>query len=425
MIKRMVMLTATLALLLISPSHSDTQKLMENALRVFVDCFSCDLDYIRENIPYVHYLRDWTEAEVHILITTRQTGSGGREYTLTFIGKKRFQNINDTLTYISRNDATKDEIRKGLVNKLKLGLMRYVAHTPVADFLSIRYLKKVTTAQQIDRWKNWIFSLRLNLFSNGEKMTRSISGFGNISAKKITLDWKILFQIYGNYNERVFRYPGARLTSISRGHGIRCSIVRSLTDHWSLGFFANYFRSSYRNIRWQVFGSPVLEFNVFPYSETTRRTLTISYALEPQAVTYVEETIFNKVREFLWKQSVLVGMSLQQPWGRLTLSVLGSQYLHDYSKHRLVLFSSASWRVFKGLSVNIFGQYSRIRDQLSLPRAGATPEEVLLRRKELATTYNYFLSFGISYAFGSLFSNVVNTRLDDRLDGDYSIRIRM
>ncbi|NOX37143.1 MAG: hypothetical protein GXO78_06350 [Calditrichaeota bacterium] len=425
MVKHIVMLTATLALLLISPSHSDTHQLMEKALRVFIDCPSCDLDYIRENIPYVHYLRDWTEAEVHILVTIRETGSGGREYTLTFIGKQRFRNLNDTLTYISSNDATDDEIRKGLVHKLKLGLMRYVAHTPVADFLTIQYLKKVTTAQQIDRWKNWIFSIRLNVFSNGEKLTRFTSSFGNISAKKITLDWKIIFQIYGNYNESTFRYPGTRLTSISRSHGIRSSIVRSLTDHWSLGFFVNYFSSSYRNIRWQIYGSPALEFNVFPYSESTRRSLTISYAMEPQAVAYVEETIFNKVQEFLWKQSLMVGVSFQQPWGRLAISVLGSQYLHDLSKNRVVLFSSASWRIFKGFSVNIFGQYSRIRDQLSLPRLGATPEEVLLRRKELETTYSYFLSFGISYAFGSLFSNVVNTRFDDRLNGGYSIQVSL
>jgi hypothetical protein len=54
--------------------------------------------------------------------------------------------------------------------------------------------------------------------------------------------------------------------------------------------------------------------------------------------------------------------------------------------------------------------YSRIRDQLSLMRGDATLEEILLRRKEISTTYRYFISVGLSYTFGSTRSKVVNPR---------------
>jgi hypothetical protein len=53
-----------------------------------------------------------------------------------------------------------------------------------------------------------------------------------------------------------------------------------------------------------------------------------------------------------------------------------------------------------------------IHDQLFLPKAGASEQEVLLRRRQLATSYSYFTFFGISYTFGSKFANIVNPRFE-------------
>jgi hypothetical protein len=69
-----------------------------------------------------------------------------------------------------------------------------------------------------------------------------------------------------------------------------------------------------------------------------------------------------------------------------------------------------SFRLFKGLSMNFWGSYESIHDQLSLPVGDLTLDEILLRRKELATGYDYSLSVGFSYTFGSVYSNVVNPR---------------
>jgi hypothetical protein len=56
------------------------------------------------------------------------------------------------------------------------------------------------------------------------------------------------------------------------------------------------------------------------------------------------------------------------------------------------------------------GGWSRIRDQIYLRAGEATDEEILLRRRQLATGYRYRFSAGLSYTFGSIFNNVVNTR---------------
>ncbi|MFA9453938.1 MAG: hypothetical protein ACERK6_08490, partial [Candidatus Aminicenantaceae bacterium] len=57
-------------------------------------------------------------------------------------------------------------------------------------------------------------------------------------------------------------------------------------------------------------------------------------------------------------------------------------------------------------------RYERIHDQLALPIGDASIDEVLLRRRELATDYDYSLSVGFRFTFGSVYSNVVNPRFE-------------
>jgi hypothetical protein len=52
-----------------------------------------------------------------------------------------------------------------------------------------------------------------------------------------------------------------------------------------------------------------------------------------------------------------------------------------------------------------------VRDQLSLAKAVASDAEILLRLRQLATSYTYGGSLSLSYTFGSLFNNVVNPRM--------------
>ena len=105
---------------------------------------------------------------------------------------------------------------------------------------------------------------------------------------------------------------------------------------------------------------------------------------------------------------------MRQPWGSLEAGVEWSQYLHDRSKYRVEFDGEISLQIVRGLSLDLEGFASRNRDQLSLPRRGATPEEVLLQLRELQSGYEVRVSFGVSYSFGSLFNNVVNPRFGNR-----------
>ena len=62
------------------------------------------------------------------------------------------------------------------------------------------------------------------------------------------------------------------------------------------------------------------------------------------------------------------------------------------------------------------GWYERLRDQLYLPAGEATEEEILLRRRQLATGFQYFASMGLSYTIGSRFRTVVNSRFPNAVN---------
>jgi hypothetical protein len=125
---------------------------------------------------------------------------------------------------------------------------------------------------------------------------------------------------------------------------------------------------------------------------------------------YREETIYDKSREGLWGENISATLELKEKWGTISNAFEASHYFKDFSKNRLQLYSELSLRLFKGLSLSLYGNYSRIHDQISLPKGEATLDQVLLRRTQLATSYSYYGSIGLSYTFGSMFSKVVNPR---------------
>ena len=187
-------------------------------------------------------------------------------------------------------------------------------------------------------------------------------------------------------------------------------LVKSLTPQWSLGARAEIGSDNRRNedLRW--FFAPGVEYNFVPYSESSRRAFTLQALMNIRHWDYVEETVYSALAETRFAASSTAPMNQGQPWGRASISITGSQYLHDQNFYQLSAFSSLSGRLSRGFSVNMSGSYARIHDQLFLPAGDATFEEKLLRQKQLATSYDYFVVFGFSYQFGSIFNNVVNPR---------------
>jgi len=389
------------------------------ALYVFLDCqtFHCDFDHFRREIPYVNWMRDRQDAQVHILGTSQETGGGGEEHTLTFIGLGEFQGRVDTLVYVSSNTDTDTETRDALVQTVKLGLVPFIAATPLAQGLRITYEAPgagpptVTAAE--DPWNLWVFETSVNAFLNGESEYRYLYGYGSIEANRTAEDLKLDFAVSGSYNRTETDVPELDTTYVAeqQRYAFTGLVAWSLSAHWSAGARASVAKYTYHNQDLALLAGPAVEYDIFPYDESTRRQVTLEYRLGVAAYDYTEVTVYDETSEVRPIHNAVASAEIQQPWGTIDFSLEALQYLHDLSKHRIDLFGGMTLRIFRGLDFRLSGSVARVKDQLYLSGQGLTPEERLLRVRAFATDYYYYASIGLRYRFGSKFANVVNPRM--------------
>jgi len=390
------------------------------AVRVFIDCRGgCDGTYIRTELNFVDHVTDREVADVHVLITARGAGGGGMLYTLSFIGLGRFEAIQDSSTYLTTQDDSDDDVRSGLVRVIKVGLIRYVALTPLRDAMEVTYRpprdKKRLTAQAArDPWNFWVYRLRGNGDTAGEESVNSIRLSVSANASRVTEAWKTGFSAGLNYRRTHYAFDEGDeddYDSISRDSAASALVVKSLGAHWGAGARVSTSTSTYVNQARVFRAAPAIEYNYFPYSETTRRQLTFRYSVGVNDFKYRELTIYQKMEETVASQSLVVNLDMRQPWGQLGVQAEASQYVPDFEKYRMGLEGYMEVRLFKGFSLNVGADTSSIRDQIYLPAEDATTEEILLRQRQVATAYDYRFSVGFTYSFGSVYNNVVNSRL--------------
>ena len=405
----MLCFTMSLSSVIYAQDGQETvQQDMNGAIKVFLDCRRCDRDYIKTEIPFVNYVRDRKDADVHVLITNQGTGSGGQEYTLNFIGIKDYEGLNNSLKYSTNRDDTRDESRKQMVHVLKAGLISYVARTPVLDQISFNYSKKNKPVVIEDKWDYWVFYVSLRGQLSGQRVYTNTELNGNVSASRITPKSKLRLGLSGEFRERIFKFDDETIISPSDKQNISGLWVKTLSDHWSLGGWFGASSDTFSNTKFRTYFAPALEYNIFPYAESTRRQLRVLYRVGLSYYNYREETIYDKFEEALLSETLSITFEQKEPWGNVSGRLEGSHYFHDFSKNKIVFSGNLSLRLFRGFSLNLNGRYSSIKDQIGLPKEGASMEDVLLRIRELETDYSYSLSVGFSYSFGSIFSTVVN-----------------
>lgn len=391
-------------------TDEEFEALKEQAPRVFLDCRFCDRDYFRDNLTYINFVRDRADADVHVLVTNQDTGSGGTEYTFAFIGLGEFQDMTFTIAHPTGPSDTRDEVRSGQLAVLKRGLTPFMLETPLSRFLEVDFKRRFKSTSVEDPWNFWVFSLSADGRFRGESSQRSSNLDLNISANKITPDIKIRLGLSGEFDRETYDYEDETIISTQDEKDFTGMVVKSLGEHWSIGGWVEAETSTYGNMELHLNIAPAVEYNFFPYSESTRRQLLARYRIGWNSFNYFEETLFEKMKESLLNESLTITLEIREPWGSISTSLEGSHFFHDFSKNRAELSGSIDVRLFKGLSFEVRGRYEMIRDQLALPKGEASLDEVLLSRKELATNYDYSFSIGLRYTFGSVFSNVVNPR---------------
>ena len=389
-----------------------------DVLRVFLDCGPCDDDFLRREITFVNYVRDRRDAQVHVLVTRESTGGGGDAWTLDFYGLVEFEGLDDQIVFFTTQDDTDDSERRALAQMLSLGLVRYAAQTSLAQQLEVSArpagplgARRVENAQpEDDPWNFWVFRTRLNMFFDAEEResTRSISS--SFSANRTTEMWKMRVGVFSSYRESTFELTERTFSNVSANHALDARFVKSVGEHMGIGFGGSAISSTFRNQDLTVRLAPAVEYNFFPYSESTRRQFTVTYTAGHNAFRYMEPTIFEKMEEKRLNHALQTSFEVNEPWGESEVTMEFSQFLDEPDQRRLVLFGEIDVRLFRGFFLSLDADSSLIRDQIYLPRRGATDAEILVRQRQLATDYEWRLRIGFTYSFGSIFNNVVNSR---------------
>jgi hypothetical protein len=361
---------------------------------------------------------------VQILVSGLTNGGGGTENTITFIGRRAFEGMADTLILNTLPNDPDDRIRRELARVFKLGLTRYVARSPIASRVQVAYFapfgrpaqQQASAADLKDKWNLWTYTTNMNAFVRAEDRQQSVNASLSLSANRATEKWKMNFSLSGNLNEQRFEIPPTAtrpaftVTNEQRTYNATSLIVRSLSSHWSAGLKLGAGFSDFLNQDLALRAQPAIEYNLFPWTEQTRRQLTFLYNVGPNYYDYQRTTVFDRDNETRFSQQATASYVARQSWGSSNVSLDWLNYLHDFNRHALTLSGNVDLRLGRGFSLNIGGSAARINDQIYLPRAGNTEEEILLQRQALETGFRITTNIGIRYTFGSIYNTIVNQR---------------
>ncbi len=389
---------------------------------VFLDCREarCNYEYYRTEIDWVNWVRNREVADVHVIMTAQGTGAGGREYLFDFIGTDEENPYSDEHSYQSLPTDTDREVLDALANTLALGLAMFANQSGYRGLVTLTAAESgqpeglVSPDEVDDPWNLWVFRVRGEAGVDGESSYRNVSLESSLAAWRTTPTWK--FSVSGgmghnrlqiDLSEGTFKDNRTRWNVDSR-------LVYALAEHWSVGLIGSSGRFLSYNLDFRAALSPTIEYSVFPYDEATRRSFTFVYGITGMYHDYTERTVYLETAETRYEQMLEIRFDQRQPWGSAWFGTSGTQFLHNTDLYRISFWAGASVRVVRGLSVNVSGNVSWVRDQIFLSAEGATDEEALLRLQQRPTDFDYGMEIGFSYQFGSIYNNVVNNRLRPR-----------
>lgn len=385
-------------------------------LKVFLDCtlsWLCDYDYVRTEVKGVEFVRDRFQSDVHVLVNIQHSSTGGQQNEVNFLGQATFSGLNDTLTYFNDPTTTDDDKRKQLVQHLKAGLIRFIAKKGGAKDLDISFRVADTaskTKEEKDKWNYWVFQFGGNGNWNGNKNYSSSSMYGYINADRETEEMRLNFYVSADENRQSFTDINGQSKFNNQNYNSGLQVARKINEHWSYGFNAAFQNTLYSNIRSGFSFKPKVEYSFFPYSKFNSQRIVLQYLVGGVRNNYYDTTVFFKTEEWQLQQSLNLITSFTKPWGSINLGIFYSNYFEDFRKNNISFNGAVSWRITKGLNFAIYGNYALIHDQIALRKGNFTRDQLLVRNREMQSSYDYGVGLGFSYRFGSIRNSIVNPR---------------
>jgi hypothetical protein len=404
-------------------SVTNAQNEVPGKLNVFIDCrVGCDFNYFKSEINIVNFVLDMTSADVHVLLTGQTAGSGGVQYQMNFYGKKQYKKYSDTLIFNTLPNATPSDVRKSILQYLMLGFAPLIAKTPYASQVKMFMKEESTTARppyesdKRDKWNFWVFRVAASGQYNAERVYKNSVISSDISANRTTNKLKVEFYLNGNLRNSVYTYQdGANTTKYrvkNTDYRFYHNLVRSFSDHWSYGYQTSFSNNTFDNYKRKLFFSPAIEYNMYDYKEVNSRFFVIRYGLDVNSINYYDTTIYYKIKETIYGHRFSAAITLNKKWGTFNGGFYYRNYFKNWALNAMGLSANTDVRIGGGLSFFVRANASLVHNQINLVKGGVTEQEVLTRKRQLASNFNYYTSFGLAFRFGSILNNFVNPRFD-------------
>jgi hypothetical protein len=195
-----------------------------------------------------------------------------------------------------------------------------------------------------------------------------------------------------------------------RGLDTRGLFAYSAGKSWGLGAVAVARTNEYENLESHFHAGPLVEFNVFPYTENAFAQLRLAYQAGPWVNRYLEPNVVGKLGDARMYYALSLIVDANQPWGSVQWAVQGNQFLDDADKFRLGAGAVLTLRVVEGLALAFEGQGAWVRDQVALRGRVITERELTLWTAEQATNFTFEGNLALVYTFGSAHATIVNPR---------------
>lgn len=400
---------------------TDTAK---TKLKVFIDCRAkCDDQFFKTEVTLIDFVIDRTAADLHVLVTSQPVGSGGNQYQLNFYGQNKFKNYIDTLYFTTKPNASDAEVRETLLHYVMLGFSPFIAKTPFASDVEISMKGKkaavqvaADTANTKDKWNYWVYTAGLTGQLNADQVYKTNIMRSDLSANRTTDKLKVNFSAYGSLNNTRYNYSqGDTTTSFlvkNREFGVFQSLVKSLGNHWSLGYQTNFTNNTFANIKRKLYFKPAIEYNFFNFKDVNNRFLVIRYGVDITNNKYYDTTIFNKISETLYGHKLSLTLTFNKKFGTINTGIHYREFFKDRRLNSMGMSANADIKITGALSFTINIDASVAHDQVNLVKSGATEKEVFTRKRQIASNFNYNTSFGVNFRFGSILNNFVNPRFE-------------
>ena len=381
-------------------------------IKVFLSC-RCDDDFLKQNTLFFDYVRDMSLSDIEVFVFEITNASGGRNYSFNFNGKNNFLNKEYEINAIIPQNISLNKSREILLNTYKLGLASFLSNTDYQNLINVNFPhdKIITNKKKIDNWNNWVFELYGSFnFENEKSISEEEYNLG-FDIDRVTDMWRLRSDFELDRSIKFFSGGEQNYSSERESLNFSGSLVRSISNHFSTGFFSSFTQDTFRNYKSSINISPAVEYNFIPYKEVLTREVTLAYKLGYNIYNYIDETIYEFEDQKMFNHSLTLNLRFREKWGSVYSYLVASQFLDLPEQNRLTINNNINLRIVRGLSLRISAYFRFIRDQINLPKGQASVEDLLLRQRQISTDFQNRISMGLSYTFGSIFNNIVNNRL--------------